>query len=125
MSTQFYNNRQDGTTFDLTTADVEVDVLATAANLPTYREGMAVNGGGVLHLEVDASTVVGDVALKGYRRLTNTAPWSPFYTGTVTGGTVFSDRIPDLYGYADVRITAEGAGGGTQTIVVYGTIFPL
>lgn len=126
MSTQFYTNRQAPTTFDLTTADVEVDVLATSALLPEYREGMSVNGGGVLHLEVDASDVNdGSISLVGYRRLTNDSAWAPFYNATVNADQVFSDRIGDLYGWADVRITAEGAGGSTQTIRVSATIFTL
>lgn len=125
MSTQNYNNRQAPTSFSLTEDAVEVDVLATTALLPTYREGMSVNGGGVLHLEVDATGVVGDLSLRAYRRLTNNASWSLFYTASVTGGQVFTDRIPDLYGYADVRVTAEGDGATTQTILVSGIIYAL
>jgi len=125
VSTQSYNNRQAPTSFTLTEDDVEVDVLATAETTPTYREGMSVNGGGVLHLEVDASEAGGNVGLKGYRRLTTDAAWSLFYTATVAGGSVFTDRVPDLYGYADVRITATGDASGAQPLLVSGTIFAL
>ena len=124
MSTQNYNNRQAPTTFTLSEASEEVEVLATTALLPTYREGMSVNGGGVLHVEVDASTASGDISLRGYRRLTNDAAWSLFYTASVAGGSVVTDRIGDLYGFADVRLTAEG-DGSEQDILVSGIIYAL
>ena len=123
MSTQGYNNRQDVTPFTLPADGSAIDVLATAQGVNNdYQEGMGVNGGFYLNLEVN-NLSVSDVALVGYRRLTNTSAWSSFFTGTATVAVpAYSVKIAGVGGFADVRITAAGAGAVTQDVVVSATI---
>lgn len=106
MPTQGYANRQAPTEFTLNHSGGALDVLATAPGTPVYTEGMSVNGGGALALEVDARNALDNIDLVALRRSDENAPWSSFWTGTANAGTVFSDRISGLAGYADVRLTA-------------------
>lgn len=125
MATQAYQNRQAPVAFSITNA-AAVDVLATAPGAPEYLEGMSCNGGAVLHLEVDASqALLSDLSLIAYRRSTRTAPWSQFFTDTVTAGAVYSQDIPGLSGWADVRVTLQCVLVETQTVRVSAKITPL
>lgn len=107
MPTQAYTNRQAPTAFTLNFSDGWTDVLATAPGTPVYAEGMSLNGGAALSLEIDARNATDNIDLQALRRSDGDAAWSAaFWTDTVLAGTVYTARITGLAGFADVRIQA-------------------
>lgn len=124
MSTQTCQNVQGRTGFVLPANGVtELDVLATAQGTTAndYQEGMSLNGGNVLNLELENPSI-GMVTLVGYRRATNGSAWSIFFTDVVLAGATYSTKIPGLGGFAGVRITAEGAGVVDQQVYVSASV---
>jgi hypothetical protein len=128
MPTQSYHNRQGDTPIALPADGSVVDVLATGGATPEdYQEGMSVNGGSSLNLSVEnlSNTPGNIVTLVGYRRVTRTGQWTQFWTDTVAVSTNESFKIQGINGFANVRVTAAGAGAGAQAIVVSATISSL
>lgn len=123
MPTQAYTNRQAPTQFSLNFADGWTDVLATAPGTPVYTEGMSLNGGAALSLEVDARNVLDNIDLQALRRSDVDAAWSAaFWTDTVLAGTVYTARITGLAGFADVRLQAMPEALPAQVVRVAGKI---
>ena len=124
MSTQACQNLQARTGFVLPANGVtELDVLATAQGTTPndYQEGMSLNGGNVLNLEVENGSV-DTVTLVGYRRRGNSGGWSRFFTDTVLASTNYSTKIPNLGGFSGVRITAEGGKVIDQSVYVSASV---
>lgn len=117
MPTQGYTNRQAPTTFSVDFG-AWTDILATCPGTPVYEEGMSVNGGASLYLEVDAGNALDDISLRALRRSDADAAWSVFWTGTATTLTVFTERIVGLGGFADVRVQAQPEALAAQVIRV-------
>ena len=124
MPTLQYQNRQSNTPFTITSA-LERDVLATAGTANDFTDGMSVNGGATLHLEVDASAAPANLDLKVYRRSDSASAWSSFLTGTVIAGKVFTVDVGGLSGYSDVRATLQStAADGGVIVAAKITTFP-
>lgn len=123
MSTQACQNRQGRTTFVLPDGGPALDVLATGQGVTPndYQEGMSVNGGNYLNLEVENPST-DTVTLNGYRRMPRSDAWSLFFTDTILAGVTYSTKIPGIGGFSAVRITAEGAGIDDQTVYVSASV---
>jgi len=119
-----YQNRQATTPFVVTNG-VELDVLATTDSANDYLDGMSVNGGATLHLEVDALLALANLELKVYRRSDRGSAWGIFFVQTVVLGKVHTVDVGGLAGYSDVRCTLKStAADGAVTVAAKITIFP-
>jgi len=124
MPTINYQNRQATTPF-LITNGLELDVLATTDSSNDYQDGMSVNGGATLHLEIDASLAPDILDIKIYRRSDSLSVWASFWVDTVPNGKVFSADFGGLSGYSDVRVTLQSTGNdGKITVAAKITTFP-
>ena len=97
MPTISYQNRQAPTPFVITGA-VALDVLATTDSANDYLDGMSVNGGATLHLEVDATAAPANLDLKVYRRSDTPSAWGSFFVATVVLGKVYTADVGGLAG---------------------------
>ena len=116
MPTINYQNRQATTPF-VADINTERDVLATAGQTNDYQDGMSVNGGATLHLEIDASQAVDPTDVNCYRRSDTASAWSVFYAQIVVAGVVFTDNIGGIAGFSDVRVTVQSQGANNLLLV--------
>ena len=124
MPTINYQNRQAPTPFLVPSAN-EIDVLATAGALDDYHEGMSVNGGSTLHLEVDALLSANGIALKVYRRSDRHSKWAAYQSLVASAGKVSTWDVGGVGGFADVRVTAQAANDPSPiTVSAKITYFP-
>lgn len=125
MPTQHYQNRQAPQTFVLQAGN-DVDVLGTTDNAsPLYDQGLSVNGGSRLHVEIDLSTVTSPSTVTFFRRLTRSDPWALFDTQTPAATAVWSFSPPSIAGFSDVRAVVTTADPGPFTITVSAIITTL
>ena len=125
MPTQHYQNRQALVPFVLENGN-DVEVLGTTTNAnPPYVQGLSVNGGSRLHVEIDLSTVTSPSMVTFFRRLTRTDPWALFDTQTPPANAVWSFTAPSVAGFSDVRAVCTTADPGPFAITVSATITTL
>lgn len=128
MSAISPNNRQAPVALTIpATPGADADILQAVGVPDVYASanGISLNGGVSCAIEVDGTKCTADISLKAYRRATSTSLWSAeFWTGTVTAGKVFTDRITGLNGFNALRVVAVRAVGA-QVIEVSCAIWPI
>lgn len=125
MPTQHCQNRQALVPFVLENGD-DVEVLGTTMNAsPLYAEGLSVNGGSRLHVEIDLSAVTSPSTVTFFRRLTRNDPWALFDTQTPAANIAWSHTAPSVAGFSDVRAVCTTADPGPFNITVSATITTL
>ena len=114
-------NRQEEQSVELKADATEYELLIPTLD-NSYQEGMAVNGGESLHVELDLTGCSSDVRVRGYKRLTTTSAWIPFYDNVFPDGAIYPLDRDDIKGYFAVRLTAERSPGDDEIVVVAATI---
>lgn len=125
MPTQHLQNRQALVPFVLENGD-DVEILGTTMDAdPPYVEGLSVNGGSRLHVEIDLSTVTSVSTVTFFRRLTRHDPWAQFDMQTPAKNAPWSHTPPSIAGFSDVRAVCTTTDPGPFAITVSASISTL